>query len=63
MKVGDLIYPWADHHSVGLIVGYVSDQWSERFMVLSDGRVCSTTILRNYESTIVMPKRIPDESR
>ena len=63
MRAGDLIYPWFWSDDVGLIVGHISDQWSERFIVLSEGRVFEVPINRNYKSKIVRPKRIDHGSR
>jgi hypothetical protein len=39
VKVGDLITPWPDDQIVGLIVEFISDQWSDRFLILSDGEI------------------------
>ena len=39
MKVGDMVYHWPKEEIVGLIVGFISDEWSDRFLILSEGEV------------------------
>ena len=39
MNVGDILYVWPDDKTIGLIVGFISDHWSDRFVVLSEGEI------------------------
>ena len=39
MKIGDLIHPWPNEGDVGLVIDIIYDQWSSRYVVLSEGEI------------------------
>tara|TARA_Y100001973_G_C5149656_1_gene307377 strand:- start:299 stop:463 length:165 start_codon:yes stop_codon:yes gene_type:complete len=39
MKIGDMIYHWPNEENVGLIIGLISDEWSDRILVFSEGEI------------------------
>ena len=39
MKIGDMLYPFPSRSEVALIIDFVSDQYSDRWVILNEGEI------------------------